>query len=60
MSSSAAVSTPAAAEQPARSAVMIGALGVVFGDIGTSPIYAFRESLKAAHYPTLLVMKATS
>jgi hypothetical protein len=27
---------------------MIGALGVVFGDIGTSPIYAFRESLKAA------------
>ena len=27
---------------------MLGALGVVFGDIGTSPIYAFRESLKAA------------
>ena len=48
MSSAAAVSTPAAAEQPARSAMMIGALGVVFGDIGTSPIYAFRESLKAA------------
>ncbi len=48
MSSAAAASTPAAAEQPARSAVMIGALGVVFGDIGTSPIYAFRESLKAA------------
>ena len=48
MSSPAAVSTPAAAEQPARSALMIGALGVVFGDIGTSPIYAFRKSLKAA------------
>jgi K+ transporter len=48
MSLAAAVSTPAAAEQPARSAMMIGALGVVFGDIGTSPIYAFRESLKAA------------
>jgi len=48
MSSAAAVSTPAAAEQPARSAMMIGALSVVFGDIGTSPIYAFRESLKAA------------
>ena len=48
MSSTAAVSTPAAAEQPAHSTVMIGALGVVFGDIGTSPIYAFRESLKAA------------
>ena len=27
---------------------MLGALGVVFGDIGTSPIYAFRESIKAA------------
>ena len=48
MSSAAAVSTPAAAEQPARSAAMIGALGVDFCDIGTSPIYAFRESLKAA------------
>nr|WP_244743578.1 potassium transporter Kup [Mesorhizobium sp. L-8-10] len=24
---------------------MLGALGVVFGDIGTSPIYAFREAL---------------
>src|SRR5262249_47337101 len=26
----------------------IGALGVVYGDIGTSPIYAFRESIAAA------------
>ena len=26
----------------------IGALGVVFGDIGTSPIYAFRESLNSS------------
>ena len=25
----------------------LGALGVVFGDIGTSPIYAFRETLRA-------------
>jgi KUP system potassium uptake protein len=25
--------------------LMMGALGVVFGDIGTSPIYAFREAL---------------
>ena len=31
-----------------RSAVLLGALGVVFGDIGTSPLYAFRESLKSA------------
>src|SRR5437660_142502 len=46
--SAAAVSTPAAAEQPARAMLLVGALGVVFGDIGTSPIYAFRESLRAA------------
>jgi KUP system potassium uptake protein len=46
--STAAVSTPALAEHPARAAMLLGALGVVFGDIGTSPIYAFRESLKAA------------
>jgi KUP system potassium uptake protein len=26
---------------------MIGALGVVYGDIGTSPLYAFREALAA-------------
>ena len=46
--SAAAVSTPAAAEHPMRAALLLGALGVVFGDIGTSPIYAFRESLRAA------------
>ncbi len=27
------------------SALVIGAIGVVYGDIGTSPIYAFREAL---------------
>ena len=27
---------------------MLGALGVVYGDIGTSPIYAFREALLAS------------
>ena len=43
-----AASTPAAAERPVRAALLFGALGIVFGDIGTSPIYAFRESLKAA------------
>src|SRR3954451_11306075 len=46
--SASAVSTPAIAGHPAKSALLLGALGVVFGDIGTSPIYAFRESLKAA------------
>jgi KUP system potassium uptake protein len=46
--STAAVSTPAVARHAARPALLLGALGVVFGDIGTSPIYAFRESLKSA------------
>ena len=41
------------AEQPAsanpmRRALVVGALGVVYGDIGTSPIYTLRECLKAA------------
>ena len=29
--------------------LMIAALGVVFGDIGTSPLYAFKETLNPAH-----------
>jgi KUP system potassium uptake protein len=28
--------------------MVIGALGIVYGDIGTSPLYAFKESLSAA------------
>ena len=27
----------------------LGALGIVYGDIGTSPLYALRESFSAAH-----------
>lgn len=30
-----------------QTALVIGAVGVVYGDIGTSPIYAFREALHA-------------
>jgi KUP system potassium uptake protein len=30
-------------------ALALGALGIVFGDIGTSPLYALRESFHAAH-----------
>ena len=41
----AAVSTPAAADHPARAALLLGALGVVFGDIGTSPLYTFKTVL---------------
>jgi KUP system potassium uptake protein len=32
------------AHSPARAALIVGALGVVFGDIGTSPLYALRET----------------
>ena len=37
-----------AATTPVRAAVALGALGVVYGDIGTSPLYALREAAKAA------------
>ena len=30
-------------------ALTIGAVGVVFGDIGTSPLYAFKESFHPSH-----------
>jgi len=30
---------------PIRAAVLLGVLGVVYGDIGTSPLYAFKASL---------------
>ena len=36
-------------DAPTRTGLlMLGALGVVYGDIGTSPLYAFREALHAA------------
>lgn len=45
--------SPAAAVADTRSdanrKLVIGALGVVFGDIGTSPLYAFRECLNVEH-----------
>ena len=37
---------PAPAVPHSRLALTIGAVGVVYGDIGTSPIYAFREALR--------------
>ncbi|MEG3176434.1 potassium transporter Kup [Sphingomonas sp. RB3P16] len=46
MTSATDVSTaPRHAPHPALVALTIGAIGVVFGDIGTSPLYAFREAL---------------
>ncbi|TKB28900.1 MAG: potassium transporter Kup, partial [Mesorhizobium sp.] len=38
-------------EQHSTKVLMLGALGVVYGDIGTSPIYAFREALHASSGP---------
>src|SRR6185503_6452114 len=36
--------------QQALGPAVIGAIGVVFGDIGTSPLYALGSSLDAAQY----------
>src|SRR3954471_9241919 len=41
--------TPAAHGRGRLLAVSLAALGVVYGDIGTSPLYAMRESLHGAH-----------
>lgn len=38
----------AAHPRKAGTALLLGALGIVYGDIGTSPIYPLRESFKAA------------
>ncbi|MCI4655117.1 potassium transporter Kup [Sphingomonas aquatilis] len=50
-----ATSTPAVVAEPSHhsdstSKLALGALGVVFGDIGTSPLYALKESF-AGHRP---------
>jgi KUP system potassium uptake protein len=37
----------------AQAKLAIGAIGIVFGDIGTSPIYAFRETFVGHHKLTL-------
>ena len=42
--SSVAADVPTAPHSQAAAGLIVGALGVVFGDIGTSPIYALRES----------------
>ncbi len=41
------------AHQQALWKLAVGAVGVVFGDIGTSPLYAFRETF-AGHHPLAL------
>ncbi len=54
MSDSAATHTPAAHaaghdQHASLLALSAGAIGIVFGDIGTSPIYAFRETFSGHH-----------
>src|SRR5215213_6503847 len=39
---------PAAAQRTSVWALTLGSVGVVYGDIGTSPLYAFREAATAA------------
>src|SRR5918998_891868 len=48
MATAADANTGGAGLGTARRAVVLGALGVVFGDIGTSPLYALREAAMAA------------
>ena len=43
-----AVSEPDIHPKETFPVLVIGAIGVVYGDIGTSPIYAFREAIHAA------------
>ena len=47
-----------ATDSPQRlSGLMIGAIGVVFGDIGTSPLYALKETF-AGHHPIAVTAAA--
>ena len=36
-------------QPPRTGALTLGAMGVVYGDIGTSPLYAFKECFNEAH-----------
>ena len=40
--------SPPSEPAPGFIALTLGSVGVVFGDIGTSPLYAFREAVLAA------------
>jgi KUP system potassium uptake protein len=54
-------STPVATtghSSPLPAAATIGALGVVYGDIGTSPLYALKEAAKAATHGGPLIPEA--
>jgi KUP system potassium uptake protein len=44
-------SSPSRRSPAAVAALTLGALGVVYGDIGTSPLYAFKEVFHGGHVP---------
>ncbi|MEX0768570.1 MAG: potassium transporter Kup [Microthrixaceae bacterium] len=43
------MSAPKSSSPRALGLLTVGAIGVVYGDIGTSPLYAFRETFEAHH-----------
>jgi KUP system potassium uptake protein len=45
------VSPPSSPAKSSLSALTLAALGVVYGDIGTSPLYALREVFASGHVP---------
>ncbi len=47
------MSSPSTQSKHNSAALLIGALGIVYGDIGTSPLYAFRECLSERHQASL-------
>jgi KUP system potassium uptake protein len=49
MSSPAAPASPALTPRATTAALALGAVGVVFGDIGTSPLYALKECFSPEH-----------
>ncbi len=49
MNSPVATTSDDEAERGPAAGLLLATLGVVYGDIGTSPLYAFRESLTGAH-----------
>ena len=48
-SAAAPADAPAEVHKHSLPALMLGAIGVVYGDIGTSPLYAMKESFIGPH-----------
>lgn len=46
MTTSLSETTSGAVDRRRFATLVLGAIGVVYGDIGTSPLYAFREALR--------------